>query len=108
MKKHMALALSLVFCMFLAACSGPKTFNRLYETKNGSEQLEFFDDGTVEVYNDGVLITGTYEHVEKHTYKVRLNILFMQVRYTAVVDGDMITLTEDGNDSNFQKYYLVK
>lgn len=108
MKRQAALALSLAFCMFLVACSGPKTFNRCYESEDGSEQVEFFDDGTVEVFSEGMVVTGTYKRVDKNTYEIRLNVLFAQMRCTGVIEGKTLTLTEIGSENLIGKYYLKK
>lgn len=106
MKKKAALSLVLMLCLLLSACSGPKTFAAKYETKSGSEQLEFFKDGTVELYSKNMLVTGTYEKIGTHTYEVRLTYLFVQMRYTAVRAGDTITLT-DNSSGKVHTYYLV-
>lgn len=109
MKKYTALALSLVLCLFLTACSGPETFEGYYEFRNDEHvsSVEFFKDGTAEVYQDGLFIEGTYKKTGNNEYELRITLLFVQQRYKIERTHDSVTVINPEKDTAVV-YDLVK
>lgn len=97
--------LSVVVCAVLSS-TGPGYFRATYD--GGEETLDFYKDGTIELYGKDMLFDGTYEKIEKNTYEVRINALIVRLTYTAVKDGKTITLTNNADESKVKTYTLKK
>lgn len=80
----------------IRSATGPGYFRATFEARNG-ETLDFYKDGTVELFGDSMLFEGTYERTEKNTYTIRINALIMQLRFTAVKDGNTLTVTDNAD-----------
>lgn len=105
MRKKAVILFVVVACLLLSAC-GKGYFRATYE--GGEETVEFYEDGTMEMYKGNMVIEGTYERIEKNTYDVRINALLFQMRYTVVRDKEGITVTDNSDETSVYTYYLVK
>lgn len=111
--KKKTLIISVAACVLLGAvvafvllsANSPGYFRATYES--GGETLEFYKDGTMELYGKDMVFEGTYERTEKNTYEVRINALIVQLRFMAVKDGDTIIFTDKSDDST-NTYTLKK
>lgn len=108
MKKMLAVSWAVILCLAFVGCSSPKTFNAVYESEDGESLLEFYEDETVELFFDNMLVTGTYKWTAKNTYEIRVSMWFIQMRYTAVREGKTITLTDNSDSSQCYVYTLVE
>ena len=106
-KKISAVALVLILCLSLTAC-GKGDFERRYETESGSAVLDFYKDGTMELYENNLIIKGTYEKTGNNTYDAQLTLLFAQMRYKMEIKGDVLTLTEISEAEDVFTYHRVK